>query len=203
MFRYIGVFACDYYVPMFFLRNYVSNRAEFASFYACTVLFGGFTSSILGGVICDKFGKGRPMLKSWVCIIGNMLAMPLFAAGVLCTNNFWFSISMMAAKYLTGEPWKSPAITMMQNTVEPEKFGNIISAYQFFYIMAGCFSTVLFGALVNTFNAANNPVIIGKLLAAFCTVGYTGASAAFYMAGRNYTALTTKTKFTLFPTKNP
>jgi nitrate/nitrite transporter NarK len=63
-FRYIGIFACDYYVPMFFLRNYVSHRAEFASLYALIVVFCGFTSSVAGGLICDKFGKGRPMLKS-------------------------------------------------------------------------------------------------------------------------------------------
>ena len=191
--RYFGIFACDYYVPMFFLRNYVNFRAEYAMFYSLIVLLGGFTSSILGGIICDKFGKGRPMTKSWVCIIGSMIAMPMFAAGVLCTNNFWFSISMMAFKYLFGEPWKSPAITMMQNTVEPHKFGNIVSAYQFFYIMSGCISTVLFGALVSATGAAANPAIIGKLLALFCTIGYGGASIAFYLAGRHYTALTTKT----------
>mgnify|MGYP006996171950 FL=1 len=80
-------------------------------------------------MICDKFGKGRPMLKSWVCIIGNLIAMPMFAIGVLCTDNFYLSMGLMIFKYLFGEPWKSPAITMMQNTVEPKKFGNIISAY--------------------------------------------------------------------------
>jgi nitrate/nitrite transporter NarK len=98
---------------MFFLRNYVSNRAEFAMFFSLIVLFGGFTSSIVGGIICDKFGTGRPMMKSMVAIIGNMIAMPMFAAGVLCTNNFYFSISMMLFKYLFGEPWKSPAVTMI------------------------------------------------------------------------------------------
>lgn len=102
---------------MFFLRNYVAHRAEFASFYALIVVFCGFTSSVAGGLICDKFGKGRPMLKSWVCIIGNLIAMPMFAAGILCTDNFYFSIGMMTFKYLFGEPWKSPAVTMMQNTV--------------------------------------------------------------------------------------
>ena len=112
-FRYFGITACDYYVPMFFLRNYVAHRAEFASFYALIVVFCGFTSSVAGGLICDKFGKGRPMLKSWVCIIGNLIAMPMFAAGILCTDNFYFSIGMMTFKYLFGEPWKSPAVTMM------------------------------------------------------------------------------------------
>jgi hypothetical protein len=134
---------------MYFLRNYVNFRPEFALFYSMIVLFGGFTSALAGGVICDKFGAGKPMMKANVCIIGNMIAMPMFLAGVLCTGNFWFSLLMIAGKYLFGEPWKSPAITMMQNTTDPKKFGNIVSAYQFFYIMAGCLSTVMFGAIVN------------------------------------------------------
>lgn len=138
---------------MFFLRNYVTYRAEFSTLYALTVVFCGFISSVAGGMLCDKFGKGRPMLKSWVCIVGNLIAMPVFAAGILCTNNFYFSMGMMTFKYLFGEPWKSPAVTMMQNTVEPKKFGNIISAYQFFYVMAGCLSTMLFGIAVNATGA--------------------------------------------------
>lgn len=67
----------------------------------------------MGGIICDKFGKGKPMMKSWVCIIGNMLAMPMFNMAVLITNNFWLSITMIGLKYIFGEPWKSPAVTMM------------------------------------------------------------------------------------------
>lgn len=188
---------------MYFLRNYAANRAEFAVFYSLIVLFGGFTSALAGGLICDKFGAGKPMTKANVCIAGNFLAMPMFAAAVLCTGNFWFSLAMVGGKYLFGEPWKSPAITMMQNTTNPKKFGNIVSAYQFCYVMAGCLSTVLFGALVNKFNCAGNPVAIGRLLAGFCTIAYTGASAAFYMAGRNYTSITTKTKFKLWGKGEP
>lgn len=159
--RYFGIFACDYYLPMFFLRNYPAYRPEFAIFYSLIVLFCGFSSALGGGIICDKFGAGKPMTKANVCIIGNMIAMPMFALGTLCTGNFWFSLFMIAGKYLFGEPWKSPAVTMMQNTTNPSKFGNIVSAYQFFYIMAGCLSTVLFGGLVNFLGCASNPVAIG------------------------------------------
>ena len=141
------------------------------------------------------------MFKSWLCIIGNFIALPMF---LVCTmsGKFWLSMAMVAAKYLFGEPWKSPAITMMQNTISPKKFGNIVSAYQFFYVMAGMLSTVMFGAAGNFFNCSNNPVMIGKILAAFSTFAYTAASIAFYMAGRHYTAITTKTKFSLFKRKN-
>ena len=188
---------------MFFLRNYSGYKAEFAMFYSMIVLFGGFTSGVAGGIICDKFGKGKPMMKAWVACIGNLIAMPMFAIGVLTTNNFYISIGLMLGKYLFGEPWKSPSITMMQNTVEPKKFGNIVSAYQFFYIMSGCLSTIAFGGIANYFSFASDPVAIGKLLAIFNIVAYTGASVAFYMAGRNYTSVTRKTKFTLWPSKNP
>jgi len=193
--RYFGIFACDYFLPMYFLRNFPAFRAEFAVFYSLIVLFGGFTSALVGGLICDKFGKGKPMTKAWVAIIGNLLAWPMFTAAVLCTGNFWFSLTMVVSKYLFGEPWKSPAITMIQNTTKPNKFGNIVSAYQFAYIMSGCLSTVLFGAVLNYFKCAGSAVAIGRILAGFCTVAYLGSSAAFYMAGRNYTAITTKTKF--------
>lgn len=41
--------------------------------------------------------------------------------------------------------------------------------------------------------------MIGKLLACFCTVGYTGSTISFFMAGRHYEAITTKSKFRLNP----
>ena len=62
---------------------------------------------------------------------------------------------------------------------------------------------MFFGMAVNATGAATNPAMIGKILAAFCTVAYSGASLAFYMAGRHYTSITTNTKFSLFPQRNP
>ena len=76
-------------------------------------VFCGFISSIAGGVISDKFGKGRPMMKAWVCVIGNLLAFPLFAASVLITDNFWLSIGFTALRFLVGEPYRSPSVTMI------------------------------------------------------------------------------------------
>ena len=142
------------------------------------------------------------MFKSWVCIIGNIIALPMF---LVCTlsGRFWLSMVMVAGKYFFGEPWKGPAITMMQNTISPKKFGNIVSAYQFFYVMAGMVSTLLFGAAINFFNCSGNPAAIGRILACFSTFAYSAASVAFYMAGRHYTAITTNTKFSYFKQKNP
>lgn len=112
-FRYFGQFASDYYLPLFYLSNYVTHKAEFALCYSAINLICGFTSSMSGGIIADKFGKGRPMLKAWICVAGNLIALPLFIASVLITDNFWLSMSFTALRFLFGEPWKSPSVTMI------------------------------------------------------------------------------------------
>ena len=73
----------------------------------------GFLSTVLGGIISDRFEKKSRMTKALVCIIGSALAIPAIAACVLTTNNFYLSLTMMALKYLLSECWMSPAITMM------------------------------------------------------------------------------------------
>lgn len=112
-FRYFGQFASDYYLPLFYLSNYTNYKAEFALVYSVINLTCGFASSMAGGIIADKFGKGRPMLKAWICVGGNLIALPLFIASVLTTNNFWLSMSFTALRFLFGEPWKSPSVTMI------------------------------------------------------------------------------------------
>lgn len=112
-FRYFGQFASDYYLPLFYLSNYTQNKAEFALAYSMINLVCGFASSLSGGIISDKFGKGRPMLKAWICVAGNLIAMPLFVASVLTTNNFWLSMAFTALRFLFGEPWRSPSVTMI------------------------------------------------------------------------------------------
>lgn len=46
MFRFVGMFACDYYVPAFFLGQYPKYKAQFSTFYAAIVVFCGLTSSL-------------------------------------------------------------------------------------------------------------------------------------------------------------
>mmetsp|Transcript_39 Transcript_39/g.73 ORF Transcript_39/g.73 Transcript_39/m.73 type:complete len:143 (+) Transcript_39:105-533(+) len=127
--RYFGQFASDYYLPLFYLSNYSNYKAEFALLYSLINVGCGFASSMAGGLISDKFGKGKPMMKAWICIAGNLLAVPFFLGSVLITNNFWLSIACTALRFLLGEPYRSPAVTMIQNSSNPEKLGNLVSAY--------------------------------------------------------------------------
>ena len=199
-FRYFGQFASDYYLPMFYLSVYPNMKAEFALVYSMINVFCGFVSSIAGGVLSDKLGKGRPMMNAWVCIFGNILAFPLFAASVLITDNFWLSIVFTALRFLVGEPYRSPSVTMIQNSAKPEKFGSLVSAYQFFQKMSAVLAAFVITALFSQFDVAASPAIIGRILAMIGGVAYLGSAGAYYQAGKHYIAFKRNLKYRSFMT---
>lgn len=57
--RYIAMFSCDYFLPLFFILSFPENKAQFSILYACIQMFMGFTSSIVGGIVCNKLGSKR------------------------------------------------------------------------------------------------------------------------------------------------
>lgn len=121
MFNYIGGFAMMYYMPSFFQRVYPMYKAQFASLNAMSLSILGFVSALMGGLISDRFSKGNPKVMSQVCYFGSLLAFPVSLLTFATTGNFWISISCLALKYLFGESWMSPAMTMIQNTTDKNK----------------------------------------------------------------------------------
>ena len=89
-------------------------------------------------------------------------------------------------RFFIGENFWSPSITMIQKSSPKNKAGEIFSAYQFYTILAGCLSTLLFGTLMNVYDCMSNPVMIGQLLAGFGTIGYLGSAASFFVAGKHF-----------------
>ena len=52
--------------------------------------------------------------------------------------------------------------------------------------MTGCVTTAVLGGLINYFNAATNPVVIGKLVAVMSSIGYIGSAISWVRAGREF-----------------
>lgn len=126
--------------------------------------------------------------------MGSVLGLPFFLASTLITNNFWLSIAATGIRYFVAENFWSPNVTMISKSCPAEKYGNMYSAYQFYTIMAGCVSTMAFGGIVNWLNCANNPVALGRILAAFCGIGYVGSTIAWHYAGKAFEKLQNKGK---------
>ena len=175
MFRLFAMFSCDYYIPAFFLSNYPGFSTQFSICAAAITLCGGMFSSMVGGFLSDKYGKKNNLAYSRIAQIGALIAWPFFTMSVLTTNNFWISVLGTLGKYVFGENWWSPNMTMIQKTVPSNKYGKTVSAYQFYTIMAGCSATVIFGYLVNLLGGVGNGPLIGKILAGCCSVGYVGS----------------------------
>jgi nitrate/nitrite transporter NarK len=112
-FRFIGIFANDYFLPAFFLMTYPLKRKEFGLLYCLCVATGGLVSSLLGGVLADKFGPKNPKAYSKICMASCAIAWPIYVTAVLTSNNFYLAMACTYLKYLLGECFWSPNITMI------------------------------------------------------------------------------------------
>lgn len=107
------MFSCDYFLPGFMLMNYPLHRKEFGLLYAICVVTAGLSSSVSGGVLADKFGPKSPKAYSKICLLGSLIAWPFFVTAVLVKDNFYVAMACIYAKYLIGECYRSPNITMI------------------------------------------------------------------------------------------
>ena len=64
IFRYLGIIACDYWGPYYFLRYYPDHVSKFLTIFPLLILTCGFSSALLWGIICDRYGQGKPMMKA-------------------------------------------------------------------------------------------------------------------------------------------
>ena len=139
-----------------------------------------------GGVLADKLGAKNPGAYAKICQVASILGWPCMMVCLLLSNNFYLSIGMIAAKYLLGEFFWSPNITMMQKAIPSKEFGRYISAYQFIITISGCISSFVVGSLINYFNCGTDQVMIGRILAAVLTFGYLGSAFCWTKAERNF-----------------
>ena len=153
-----------YFGPAYFQKVFPTFKSEFSMINAISLSVLGFISTLFGGAISDKYGPKNPKTYANICIGSSLLAAPLAILAYNLSGNFWLSISCLALKYLFGECWGSPALTMMQNTTSPQKQGQLIASNLFYMTMMGTLSTFICGYLANVMGAAQNPLIFGKLV---------------------------------------
>ena len=90
---------------------------------------GGLLSSVIGGIIADKYEKKSYMTKAYICMAGTILACPLMAIATLQTSNFWLSMACHALITLTSAAFSGSAITMCQNSSAKPLQATFISTY--------------------------------------------------------------------------
>jgi hypothetical protein len=184
--RMVVMFAADYFLPLFFLLSFPDFKTQFSLLYGLISIVLGFTSVMSGGILADKLGAKNPAAYAKICQVASILGWPFMMICLLFSSNFYLSIGMIGAKYLLGEFFWSPNITMMQKAIPAKDFGRYISAYQFIITISGCISSFVVGSLINYFNCGTNPVMIGRIVAAVLTFGYLGSAFCWTKAERNF-----------------
>ena len=159
---------------------------QFANANALSLCCFGFMSAILGGIISDKYSPKHPRTMANIGIICSLLVIPCNLMAFLTTGNFWLSICFLALKYLAGEAWGSPQLSMMQRAYPREKQGQMISSQLFFMTLCGTMGTATSGFLATYFNAAANPIIFGRILAGMTVFAELMSIPFFWLAGNAY-----------------
>jgi len=77
--RAIGSAMVTAYSPVFFVRTWPDFKSTYALFNAISLVCLGFSSALIGGMVCDKYEKKIPMIKSYVLMAGNFISLPLIA----------------------------------------------------------------------------------------------------------------------------
>jgi hypothetical protein len=110
--RTLGSMIVTCFVPVFFMKVFPSYKSQYAVINAAALTIFGFSSSLIGGILSDKFEKKSYMTKSRIIMGGHFLAVPLTALACY-TSNFWLAIACFAAKIFFSGSYYAPAITMM------------------------------------------------------------------------------------------
>ncbi len=123
------------YSPVFFQKVFTNYKNEYAFINAMSLTIFGFASSLLGGILIDKFENKSYMTGASVIMLGNTLSVPLILIAAF-TQNFWLAMACFSLKVLVSGCYLSPAITMIQNTTESRSNGLAVSAYLFINLVA-------------------------------------------------------------------
>ena len=105
MFRYFETFAIIYYLPAFFQQVYPAFKTEYSIYNALIVAILGFLSTLVAGIISDRFEKKNRMTKAIVCMTGSLLAIPAIYACTIGTTNFYWALAFMGMKFFISEGW--------------------------------------------------------------------------------------------------
>ena len=73
---------------------------------------------------------------------------------------------------------------MIKKSCKPDEFGKLLGAYQFFNITAGCLTTLRVGFVANSLGWGKTTVGLGRVIAAFNSIGYVGAIISWWRAGK-------------------
>ena len=125
-----------FWLPSLLKRSFHLELQDVSYFYGAILLLGGVPGVLLGGFVGDRFGTKDRASYARAPAIAFVIAVPLFAAGILSssvTAAFLFFLVPQALAYV----WLAPVITAVQHLVPPHMRATASASFLFINNLIG------------------------------------------------------------------
>jgi len=139
-----------YYALAFFAH--FGNSSQFGILDSCAVVFGGFASNLIAGVLSDRLEARCSKIKSWLGVIMSLLGVVMNCMCFLYTDSFAFSMTFLFLTYLLTEGWISPANAMISLSINPKRKAVGLCCFLATTITAGSLAVYIQGKLITQYD---------------------------------------------------
>jgi MFS family permease len=109
-------YGMGFWLPSLMKRSFGMNLIGVSHFYGALLLIGGVPGVLLGGVLADRAGRNGKAGYARVPGIAFLLAVPLFAAGIL-SHSGTLAFALLLLPQGLAYMWLGPVLTAVQHLV--------------------------------------------------------------------------------------
>lgn len=107
-----------FWLPSLLQRSFALDLVETSWFIGAVLLIGGTIGVLLGGKLADRLGHADRAFYGWVPSAAYVLAVPLFAAGIM-TSSVPLAFALFLVPQALAYVWLGPVTSAIQHLVPP------------------------------------------------------------------------------------
>lgn len=107
-----------FWLPSLLQRSFALDLVETSWFIGAVLLIGGTIGVLLGGKLADRLGRADRAFYGWVPAAAYVLAVPLFAAGIM-TSSVPLAFALFLVPQALAYVWLGPVTSAIQHLVPP------------------------------------------------------------------------------------
>jgi len=182
-FRYWQGYSIAYFAFGFF-SDYNMNTL-YGTLNGLAVLIGGFSSQLIAGQLSDRLEARYPTIKPMICVIMSLNGVLFCSLLFLFTFSFYFSIACLFLQYLLSEGWMSPAVAMIQATIDVRFKGVAMGVFLFATAIFGTIGSLVIGVIIDDFHIKSQ-TYKGEIIAINTALPCLISALLFYIAKSHY-----------------
>ena len=143
-----------FWFPQLLQRSFGLDLVETAHFYGGVLLIGGVAGVLGGGLLADRIGARDRAAYARLPALAFLLAVPLFAAGIL-SSSAGLAFALFLIPQALAYVWLGPVITAVQHLVPPDMRATASASFLLINNLVGIGGgTFALGALSDALTAA-------------------------------------------------